>query len=105
VLTLDVVPFVHAPELPGQRLIVSVNDTVVGSNDIARPTLLGYRIPVNLARRSDRMVVTLQHPDAARPKDFSDHADDRSLALPCPTRSCTGSPIHPYPIRPGCLPG
>jgi hypothetical protein len=81
VLTLDVVPFVHAPELPGQRLIVSVNDTVVGSNDIARPTLLGYRIPVSLARRSDRMVVTLQHPDAARPKDFSDNADDRSLAF------------------------
>jgi hypothetical protein len=81
VLTLDVVPFVHPPELPSQRLIVSVNDTVVGSTDISRPTLLGYRIPANLARRSDRMVVTLQHPDAARPKDFADSADDRSLAF------------------------
>src|ERR1700709_2582998 len=81
VLTLDVVPFVHAPELPSQRLIVSVNDTVVGSTNISRPTLLGYRIPVALARRSDKMVVTLQHPDAARPKDFSDIADDRPLAF------------------------
>jgi hypothetical protein len=81
VLTLDVIPFVHAPELPSQRLIVSVNDTVVGSTDISRPTLLGYRIPASLARRSDRMVVTLQHPDAARPRDFSDIADDRSLAF------------------------
>ncbi|WP_158933064.1 hypothetical protein [Acidisphaera sp. S103] len=81
VLTLDVVPFVHAPELPGQRLIVSVNDTVVGSTDISRPTLLGYRIPASLARRSDKMVVTLQHPDAARPRDFSDIADDRPLAF------------------------
>jgi hypothetical protein len=81
VLTLDVVPFIHAPELPNQRLIVSVNDTVVGSTQIARPTLLGYRISGNLARRSDRMVVTLQHPDAARPKDLSDSTDDRALAF------------------------
>jgi hypothetical protein len=81
VLTLDVVPFVHAPELPSQRLIVSVNDTVLGSTGISRPTLLGYRIPASLARRADRMVITLQHPDAARPSDFSDIADDRPLAF------------------------
>ncbi len=81
VLTLDVVPFVRAPELPSQRLIVSVNDTVVGSTEISRPTLLGYRIPATLGRGSDRMVVTLQHPDAARPKDFSEIADDRALAF------------------------
>jgi hypothetical protein len=81
VLTLDVVPFVHLPELPGQRLIVSVNDTVVGSTDLSRPTLLGYRIPASLARRSDRMLITLQHPDAARPKDFSNTGDDRYLAF------------------------
>jgi len=81
VLTLDVVPFVHPPELPSQRLIVSVNDTVLGSADLARPTLLGYRLPAGLARRSDRMVVTLQHPDAARPKEFGDSLDDRSLAF------------------------
>ena len=36
-LTLDVVPFVHAPELPIQRLIVSVDDTVVGSSELSRP--------------------------------------------------------------------
>src|ERR1700677_3762524 len=81
VLTLDVVPFVHTPELPGQRLIVSVNDTVVGSTDLSRPTLLGYRIPAGLAHRSDKMVITLQHPDAARPSDFSAITDDRSLAF------------------------
>ena len=81
VLTLDVVPFVHAPTLSSQRLIVSVDDTVVGSSEIGRPTLLGYRIPASLTRRADRMVVTLQHPDAARPHAFSDIADDRSLAF------------------------
>ncbi|MFL5286329.1 MAG: hypothetical protein ACJ8AW_36475 [Rhodopila sp.] len=81
VLTIDVVPFIHLPELPNQRLIVSVNDTVVGSTHLSRPTLLAYRIPAGLARRSERMLITLQHPDAARPKDFSDTVDDRYLAF------------------------
>src|SRR5690242_13687675 len=62
ILTLDVIPFVHRPELASQRLIVSVNDAVVGSTALSRPTLLAYRIPASLARRSDRMRVTLQHP-------------------------------------------
>ena len=80
-LTLDVIPFIHCPELPSQRLIVSINDTVIGSCEISRPTLLGYRIPGALAQSSDRMVVTLQHPDAVRPKDFGDSGDDRPLAF------------------------
>jgi hypothetical protein len=81
VVTLDVVPFVHPPEMPGQRLIVSINDTAVGSCELSRPTRLGYRIPAAIARQSERMVVTLQHPDAVRPKDFGDSGDDRYLAF------------------------
>lgn len=81
IMTLDIVPFIHAPELPSQRLIVSANDTVVGSIDIARPTLLAFRIPGSLTRRSERLLITLQHPDAARPKDFGDNSDDRPLAF------------------------
>ena len=81
VLTLDVVPFVHPPGLPSQRLIVSVNDAVVGSADLVRPTLVGYRISGSVAGHSERMVVTLQHPDARRPSDFSDNADSRCLAF------------------------
>ncbi len=81
ILTLDLIPFVHQPELPGQRLILSVNDTVLGSTNLSRPTLLAYRIPAALAKRSDRMLVTLQHPDAARPKDFAGNGDDRNLAF------------------------
>jgi hypothetical protein len=80
-LTLDVIPFVHDPELPSQRLIVSIDDTVIGSSEISRPTLLGYRISGALARGSDRMVITLQHPDAVRPKDFGDSGDERPLAF------------------------
>jgi hypothetical protein len=81
VLTLDVVPFVHPPELPSQRLIVSVDDTVLGSADLFRPTLLGYRIPADVVHRAERMVVTLQHPDATRPNEVSDNKDNRLLAF------------------------
>ena len=81
ILTLDIVPFVHAPELPAQRLIVSVNDVVVMSSAFSRPTLLGYRIPADLASRSEPMTITLQHPDAARPREFGTSSDGRLLAV------------------------
>ncbi|MBE7158144.1 MAG: hypothetical protein INR62_06870 [Rhodospirillales bacterium] len=81
ILTLDVTPFVHMPDLPTQRLIVSVNDTVIGSARLSRPTLLGYRIPASLVHRNDRMLVTLQHPDATRPCDVSSTTDQRALAF------------------------
>ena len=106
VLTLDVVPFVHPPALPGQRLIVSVNDAVVGSAEIARPTLLGYRIPAGLAGAGERMVVRLQHPDAARPKDFGDSRDERSLAFSVSTvklHRVTGAAEQPFGALPAGL--
>ena len=81
VLTLDLVPFIHAPELSVQRLIVSVNGTVVGSTSFARPTLLGYRFPAAQARRDSVLTILLQHPDASRPSDFGASADDRLLAF------------------------
>jgi hypothetical protein len=81
ILTLDLVPFIHAPELTAQRLIVSVNDTVVGSSSFARPTLLGYRILAELVRESGHLTILLQHPDAARPADFEATEDDRLLAF------------------------
>jgi len=81
IITLDVVPFVHAPELPSQRLIVSVNDAVVGSSALFRPTLLGYRISRAMLNASERVLITLQHPDAARPRDFSENDDDRDLSF------------------------
>src|SRR4051794_1611879 len=81
VITLDVVPFVHAPELPSQRLIVSVNDAVVGSSNLFRPTLLGFRLSPSMLKAADRVLITLQHPDAARPKDFEDNGDERELSF------------------------
>lgn len=81
ILTLDVVPFIHTPELVTQRLIVSVNGMVLGSTSFARPTLLGYRIPAELARRDGAFTIMLQHPDAGRPAEFGGTEDDRLLAF------------------------
>jgi hypothetical protein len=81
ILTLDVIPFVCPPELATQRLTLTVNDTVVGTSLLDRPTLLGYRIPESLMRAGDRILITLLHLDAARPVDLAAGADDRLLAF------------------------
>mgnify|MGYP005809892913 CR=1 FL=1 len=103
-LTLDVVPFVHEPKLRTQRLIVSVNGTVIGSSVLYRPSLLGYRFPAELLGRADKVLVTLRHPDAERPLDLGGSPDDRQLAFSLseaklyrlsgtPDRRSTGLPI------------
>jgi hypothetical protein len=81
ILTLDVVPFLHPPELPTQRLTVTVNDTVVGASQLDRGGLLGYRIPESVMRAADRILITLLHPDAVRPVDLGGSVDDRLLAF------------------------
>jgi len=80
-LTLDVIPFIHPPEAPRQRLILSINDTVIGACELSRPTLLAYRIPAATVHPSPRMVLTLHHPDAVYPKAFGDSGDGRHLAF------------------------
>jgi hypothetical protein len=81
VLTLDVIPFVHPPALSTQRLIVSIDETTIGMTSLSRPTVLAWRIPVGLIRRAERTLVTLWHPDVARPRDLSGVDDDRELAF------------------------
>ncbi|MGD0434551.1 MAG: hypothetical protein ABSA58_26015, partial [Acetobacteraceae bacterium] len=81
VLTMNVIPFVHPPALPAQRLIVSVDETTIGTASISRPAVLAWRIPAELLRRSERTLVTLSHPDAARPRDVSGATDGRELAV------------------------
>jgi len=80
-LVLDVIPFAHAPDLPLQRLIVSANDVVIGSCGVSRPSILAYKLSNPVFRDTRRTVITLQHPDAARPMDISESPDDRPLAL------------------------
>jgi hypothetical protein len=80
-LTVDVIPFIHPPEAPRQRLTLSIADTVIGTCELSRPTLLAYRIPAAIVHPSQPMVLTLHHPDAVYPKDFGDSGDGRRLAF------------------------
>ena len=103
VLTLNIIPFVHPPALPAQRVIVSINETVIGVCAISRPTALAWRIPQGLARRGERTLVTLSHPDAARPVDVGGSPDDRDLAFSVsearlyhmPAAMLSGHPLPP----------
>ena len=81
VLTLNATPFVVAGVLRTQRLVVSIDETIIGTATLSRPTVLAWRIPAGLVRRHDRTLVTLLHPDATRPKDISASGDDRELAF------------------------
>ena len=76
VLTMNVIPFVHPPELSAQRLIVSLDETTIGVAALSRPTVLAWRIPVGLIRRAERTLVTFWHPDVARPRDLGAAEDD-----------------------------
>ena len=81
ILRLRLHPFVHPPVLSFQRLTVSVNDLVIGSTRVYRPSVLAWRIPAALLGRPERVLVTLSHPDHLRPSDVSDVADHRDLAF------------------------
>ena len=80
-LELELAPFVHPPALRVQRLAVSVRGTVIGRSVLSRPSTLGYRIPADLLAGKGPVRIGLEHPDAARPVDLTDHSDDRQLAL------------------------
>jgi hypothetical protein len=81
ILTLSVIPFVEPPALRSQRLIVSLNETTIGMETLARPTVLAWRIPAGLIKRREKALITLSHPDAARPSDLTGSVDDRELAF------------------------
>ncbi len=81
ILILRVVPFVLSGVLRTQRLIVSIDETIIGTATLSRPAVLAWRIPLGLVRRQDRTLVTLVHPDSTRPKDISSSNDERELAF------------------------
>jgi hypothetical protein len=62
-------------------LIVSVDETTIGTATLSRPTVLAWRIPAGLVRRSERTLITLSHPDVARPHDIGAGTDERELAF------------------------
>jgi hypothetical protein len=81
IIELELIPFVRPPVLPSQRLTVCVNGTVIGQSSVAAKARLGYRIPAAALAGRDSTSVLLSHPDAARPCDFGESKDTRTLSL------------------------
>jgi hypothetical protein len=81
VLELELSPFVQPPTLLMQQLAVAVRGTVIGRSTVSGSRTLGYRIPAELLVGKGPVRLGFLHPDAARPVDLSDNADDRRLAL------------------------
>ena len=81
ILMMTVIPFVYPPALSSQRLIVSIDETTIGTASLSRPGVLAWRIPAGLVRRAERTLITLSHPDVARPRDVAAGEDDRELAF------------------------
>src|SRR5579862_9027513 len=52
VLTMDVIPFVHPPDLRAQRITVLVDRTTIGMVSISRPSVIAWRIPADLMREA-----------------------------------------------------
>src|SRR5258708_20037443 len=71
VLTMNVIPFVHSPALSVQRLIVSIDETTIGTMSLSRPAVLGRPTPIVLIRGTERTLVTLSHPTPPPPRHLA----------------------------------
>lgn len=81
IIDLDLSPFKRTPELPTQRLTVSVNGIMVGRSTVANGGRFGYRIPAAALAGRQSTSIVFTHPDAARPCDSRPSNDRRLLAL------------------------
>jgi hypothetical protein len=80
-LTLDIAPFIKAPELPFQTLTMSIDGVPFVQAKVRTAERYGYRIPPELLKSDGYVLVVFDHPDAARPSDLSEDKDHRKLAL------------------------
>jgi hypothetical protein len=80
-LELDVRPFVSPPELPSQRLSVTVNGALIQVFDPIDAGVTECAVPGPLIRGRDGVEIVLEHPRAARPSDLNAGGDSRRLAV------------------------
>ncbi|HVZ09696.1 hypothetical protein [Rhodopila sp.] len=80
-LEMDVIPYIHPPLLPRQRLDVSVNGGFVHSFDPLPRAMVCCSIPGELAVGDAPLQIRLDHPFAASPVLVAGGGDDRRLAI------------------------
>lgn len=75
--------FGYAPgaRLPAQKLRVYVNGRRVGEARISAPFEIEWAAPTETLVDGKPIMVEFEHPDAARPCDFSDSPDTRRIAI------------------------
>ncbi|HVY17301.1 MAG TPA: hypothetical protein VHB27_18910 [Rhodopila sp.] len=88
---MHVVPFTAPPALPGQRLGVVVNGSMVHSfNPLPRGDV-AFTFPGDILRNRDQIELVFEHPDAASPLQMTGGKDDRRLAAAFRTLSVAAS--------------
>ncbi len=81
ILDLEARPFLAPPAITGQRLVVSVNDRVVGETRLTNESRFGVRIPAAALEGRPQVSLVFSHPDAARPCDLRPSNDQRRLSV------------------------
>lgn len=80
-LELHLMPFVSNPHLKTQRIRISVNGRVVGSEDLSVATWLGFRLPQEEFKQTGLLEVQLHCPDATIPASLGAGEDGRQLGF------------------------
>jgi hypothetical protein len=78
-IELDLHPYVVVDALPSQRLAASVNGRTIGALHVFNHSVIGFDF--ELEEGEDRITICFEHPDAARPCDYTDNPDERLLAF------------------------
>lgn len=101
-LVITVVPFVHPPQLPKQRIALLAGATCIGKSEIFTQTRLGYPIPESVKDGKESWPLVIEHHDWARPADILGSGDAREIAIA--VRSINVFKIDPNINSPLCLP-
>jgi hypothetical protein len=80
-LEFDAVPFVAPPAVPAQSLAVTVNGQKVHTFDPLARGRVGCSVPGQHLNGLDTVVIVLDHPKAAVPRQVNGEDDDRRLAV------------------------
>jgi hypothetical protein len=74
-------PMLHPENLPEQSVTLLVNGKEIGTVALRALSVLAFDLPGPTAAVGGKIAVTLQLPNAARPKDFGVGTDDRLLGF------------------------
>jgi hypothetical protein len=81
IVELSAHPFINRPFVRFQTIRATIGENVLGEAQIGAPEFVGFRIPPEAVIADNPIVLTLDHPRAARPCDSLVTPDDRWLGV------------------------